>query len=119
MAISSPGRTDLCRRDGVQKMDMRIKIAWVLNATTYIAAICMVAFKCWPLHRQWQINPDPGSRCMFVRVTLPSLTLLDNCYPGASKLQISFVMAINTITDMYLMAIPLPARLTHAIRIVG
>ncbi|CAN9176266.1 unnamed protein product [Alternaria alternata] len=73
--------------DGVQRMDMRIKVAWILNVTTYIAGTCMVAFKCWPLHRQWQINPDPGS---------------------ASKLQISFVMAINTITDMYLMAIPVP-----------
>lgn len=44
-------------------MDMRIKVAWVANATTYIAAICMITFKCWPLHRQWQINPDPGSKC--------------------------------------------------------
>lgn len=51
-----------CCRDGVRKMDIRIKVAWVLNATSYIAAICMVAFKCWPLHRQWQINPDPGSK---------------------------------------------------------
>ncbi|KAF1968737.1 hypothetical protein BU23DRAFT_572133 [Bimuria novae-zelandiae CBS 107.79] len=68
--------------DGVQRMDIRIKIA----------GTCMVVFKCWPLHRQWQIHPNPGN----------------NCYPGASKLQISFVMAINTITDMYLMAIPVP-----------
>jgi len=43
-------------------MDMRIKIAWILNATTYVAVACMVAFKCWPLHRQWQIYPDPGSK---------------------------------------------------------
>ncbi|KAF3003712.1 hypothetical protein E8E13_009128 [Curvularia kusanoi] len=64
--------------DGLYKMDTRIKIAWILNATTYVAA--------------WQIDPDPGN----------------NCYPGASKLQISFVMAINTVTDIYLMAIPLP-----------
>ncbi|KAF1914655.1 hypothetical protein BDU57DRAFT_478958 [Ampelomyces quisqualis] len=78
--------------DGVQKMDIRIKVAWFLNGTTYIAAVSMILFKCWPLHRQWQINPDPGN----------------NCYPGASKLSVSFITSINTITDMYLMAIPLP-----------
>ena len=50
-------------RDGLRKMDVRIKMAWILVASTYVAAICMIFFKCWPLHRQWQINPDPGSRC--------------------------------------------------------
>ncbi|KAL5117972.1 hypothetical protein ACEQ8H_004117 [Pleosporales sp. CAS-2024a] len=78
--------------DGVQKMDIRIKLAWCLNGATYIAALCMILFKCWPLHRQWQIYPDPGN----------------NCYPGASKLNVSFITAINATTDMYLMAIPLP-----------
>lgn len=43
-------------------MDRFIKGAWVLNGITFIAAICMVLFKCWPLHRQWQIYPDPGSK---------------------------------------------------------
>jgi hypothetical protein len=47
--------------DGVRKMNIRIKLAWLFIGTTYIAAVCMVFFKCWPLHRQWQINPDPGS----------------------------------------------------------
>ncbi|KAF2708822.1 hypothetical protein K504DRAFT_380567 [Pleomassaria siparia CBS 279.74] len=78
--------------DGVRKMDIRIKLAWVFIAVSYVAAICMVFFKCWPLHRQWQINPDPGN----------------NCQPGFSKLQVSFIMAINTATDLYLMAIPIP-----------
>ncbi|KAF2679284.1 hypothetical protein K458DRAFT_346923 [Lentithecium fluviatile CBS 122367] len=78
--------------DGVRKMDIRIKMAWVFIGSTYVAAVCMILFKCWPLHRQWQINPDPGN----------------NCQPGFSKLQVSFVMAINTATDLYLMAIPIP-----------
>ncbi|KAF2790144.1 hypothetical protein K505DRAFT_283155, partial [Melanomma pulvis-pyrius CBS 109.77] len=78
--------------DGVRKMDIRIKLAWLFIGVTYIAAVCMIFFKCWPLHRQWQINPDPGN----------------NCQPGFSKLQVSFVMAINTATDLYLMAIPIP-----------
>ncbi|KAH7406988.1 hypothetical protein DE146DRAFT_778586 [Phaeosphaeria sp. MPI-PUGE-AT-0046c] len=78
--------------NGVQKMDIRIKVAWVLNGTTYVAAICMILFKCWPLHRQWQIYPDPGN----------------NCYPGASKLNVIFITVLNICTDLYLMAIPLP-----------
>lgn len=40
--------------------------------------------------------------------TLATNLLTDNCQPGFSKLQVSFVMVLNTITDLYLMAIPLP-----------
>jgi hypothetical protein len=42
-------------------MDIRIKVAWFLNGTTYLAAVSMILLKCWPLDRQWQIEPDPGS----------------------------------------------------------
>lgn len=72
---------------------IRIKMAWFLNGTTYIAAVCMAVFKCWPLHRQWQNFPDPGT---------------DTCYPGASKLNVTFITVLNISTDLYLMAIPLP-----------
>lgn len=50
------------RSDGVQKMDIRIKVAWLLNGATYIATFSMILFKCRPLRRQWQINPDPGGK---------------------------------------------------------
>lgn len=79
-------------RNGLKRVDVRIKVAWFLNGTSYIAAVCMIVFKCWPLHRQWQIYPDPG----------------DNCYPGASKLNVTFISVLNISTDLYLMAIPLP-----------
>ncbi|KAF2852522.1 hypothetical protein T440DRAFT_526005 [Plenodomus tracheiphilus IPT5] len=78
--------------NGLRKMEIRIKVAWFLNGTTYVAALCMIVFKCWPLHRQWQIYPDPGN----------------NCYPGASKLNVTFITVLNITTDIYLMAIPLP-----------
>ncbi|KAF1944973.1 hypothetical protein EJ02DRAFT_478907 [Clathrospora elynae] len=78
--------------DGISTMDVRIKLAWVLNGTTYMAALCMILFNCWPLHRQWQIYPDPGG----------------NCYPGASKLNVTFITVINIVTDLFLMAIPIP-----------
>jgi hypothetical protein len=37
----------------------------------------------------------------------------DQCYPGASKLNVSFITSINTVTDIYLMAIPLPVCTNH------
>jgi len=91
---------------------MRIKVAWLLNGSTYIAAVCMILFKCWPLHRQWQIKPDPGSASLTpCRTHEQKLTCgKDNCYPGASKLNVTFITALNALTDVYLMAIPLPVR---------
>ncbi|KAH9862696.1 hypothetical protein J1614_010789 [Plenodomus biglobosus] len=38
--------------------------------------------------------------------------LADNCYPGASKLNVTFITVLNISTDLYLMAIPLPVRLS-------
>lgn len=35
----------------------------------------------------------------------------DRCMPAISTLQTIFVMVMNTITDFYLMAIPLPVRI--------
>ncbi|KAF1837104.1 hypothetical protein BDW02DRAFT_577369 [Decorospora gaudefroyi] len=78
--------------NGIHRMDVRIKLAWALNGITYLAAVCMILFKCWPLHRQWQIYPDPGN----------------TCYPGASKLNVLFITTINVATDLFLMAIPIP-----------
>jgi hypothetical protein len=99
-------------RNGVRKMDIRIKVAWLLNGTTYIAAVCMTLFKCWPLHRQWQIYPDPGSKSLTQIIYADVLTTrLDNCYPGASKLNVTFITILNALTDIYLMAIPLPVQL--------
>lgn len=43
-------------------MKIRIRLGYVLIGATYLASICMILFKCWPLHKQWQIFPDPGSR---------------------------------------------------------
>jgi len=69
----------------VRKMDIRIKVAWLLNGTTYIATVCMILFKCWPLNRQWQIYPDPGSESLAhkharAEVDLISRQLLPWCF---------------------------------------
>ncbi|MCJ1368714.1 hypothetical protein MMC16_007859 [Acarospora aff. strigata] len=47
--------------DGVDKMRIRIQIGYVLVPVTYLAAILVIFLKCYPLHKQWQITPDPGS----------------------------------------------------------
>ena len=38
----------------------------------------------------------------------PRLTIIDHCMPAVSKIQTIYVMGMNTFTDLYLMAIPLP-----------
>jgi hypothetical protein len=43
-------------------MDVRIKITWGLLASTFIACVCVIVFQCRPFHKNWQINPNPGSK---------------------------------------------------------
>lgn len=42
-------------------MRIRIRIAYVFIAVTYIATECSILFGCHPMHKNWQINPNPGS----------------------------------------------------------
>ncbi|OTA97872.1 hypothetical protein M434DRAFT_64830 [Hypoxylon sp. CO27-5] len=78
--------------DGV--MHIRRVIHWgiVILAATYISSLLVAFFKCIPFNHQWQIN----------RATIY------HCMPAISTLQTVYVMIMNTLTDFYLMAIPLP-----------
>ncbi|KAI1101463.1 hypothetical protein F4804DRAFT_347672 [Jackrogersella minutella] len=69
-------------------------IQWGIGivAATYISCLLVAFLKCIPFHNQWQINPAPGNHCM----------------PAISTLQTVYVMVTNTLTDFYLMAIPIP-----------
>lgn len=53
-------RTD-DNRAGLINMRVRIHVAYVLIAVTYIATICSILFGCHPMEKNWQINPNPGS----------------------------------------------------------
>ncbi|KAI2613862.1 uncharacterized protein GGS25DRAFT_516723 [Hypoxylon fragiforme] len=64
----------------------------VITAGSYVACLLVALFKCVPFDHQWQINPSPGNHCM----------------PAISTIQTVFVMVMNTLSDFYLMAIPLP-----------
>ncbi|KAF7864398.1 hypothetical protein EAF04_006532 [Stromatinia cepivora] len=74
----------------------RITVGYVVLGFTYLSAILVVLCKCLPLKKQWQIYPDPGNLC----------------YPGDSTFQMAFIMSINTVTHIYIMAIPLPTILS-------
>ncbi|KAJ5207532.1 hypothetical protein N7491_001839 [Penicillium cf. griseofulvum] len=77
---------------GLVNMRIRIHIAYVLIAVTYIATICSILFGCHPIHKNWQIYPDPGNYCQ----------------PAVSKIDIYVTVVLNVATDLYLISIPAP-----------
>lgn len=48
-------------REGVDNMTIRIRIGLVAVVVTYIATILSILLGCMPMHKNWQIFPDPGS----------------------------------------------------------
>lgn len=55
---------------GLVNMRIRIHIAYVLIAVTYIATICSILFGCHPMEKNWQIDPNPGSTSYFIDLLL-------------------------------------------------
>lgn len=49
-------------------MRTRIYLAYAFIGVTYVVVICSILFGCHPMHKNWQIYPDPGS------MSLPPLT---------------------------------------------
>jgi hypothetical protein len=52
-------------------MRVRIQIAYVLIAVTYVATVLSILFGCHPMHKNWQINPNPGSKSPIIRIEMP------------------------------------------------
>ncbi|CAI7594279.1 unnamed protein product [Penicillium glandicola] len=77
---------------GLVYMRIRIHIAYVLIAITYIATICSILFGCHPIDKNWQIYPNPGNYCQ----------------PAVSKIDIYVTVVLNVVTDIYLISIPTP-----------
>jgi hypothetical protein len=107
--------TDDRARAGLINMRVRIHVAYGLIATTYIATICSILFGCYPLHKNWQIYPDPGSESL-IRFLLglyltefgTNHSSLDHCQPAVSKIDIYVTVVLNVATDIYLISIPAP-----------
>jgi len=88
-------------RDGLTHMKIRIQIGYALIAATYVATLLSILLGCRPMHKNWQINPDPGNLCQ----------------PAISKIDCLVTVVLNVVTDMYLISIPLPVSpLNHLIR---
>ncbi|KAJ4256137.1 hypothetical protein NW762_009213 [Fusarium torreyae] len=77
---------------GLTGYKTRIYLGFGLIVATYIAILCCILFSCHPFHHFWQINPNPGNLCQ----------------PALSKLYIFIIVSLNIVTDLYLLAIPIP-----------
>ncbi|KAJ6113234.1 hypothetical protein N7523_006551 [Penicillium sp. IBT 18751x] len=77
---------------GLINMRVRIRVAYGLIAATYIATLFSILFGCYPLHKNWQIKPNPGNYCQ----------------PAVSKIDIYVTVVLNVVTDVYLISIPAP-----------
>ncbi|KAK8088559.1 hypothetical protein PG997_003520 [Apiospora hydei] len=78
--------------DGVRNRRLLTKGSIIVLPATYIGCLLVAFLKCVPFDHHWQVFPNPGVNCM----------------PAISPLQTIFVMVMNTVTDFYLMAIPIP-----------
>ncbi|KAI2627578.1 hypothetical protein GGR54DRAFT_652420 [Hypoxylon sp. NC1633] len=71
---------------------IRIYIGFGLLLASFIVILMNLFLGCRPLHRYWQINPDPGNVCQ----------------PALSNQVIWVYLSMNVITDLYLISIPVP-----------
>ncbi|KAK0637031.1 hypothetical protein B0T17DRAFT_613676 [Bombardia bombarda] len=70
----------------------RIMAGFGIIIATWLAVLFSVLFGCYPLHKNWQIYPDPGNFCQ----------------PAISKIDIFVTVVLNVLTDLYLLSIPIP-----------
>ena len=62
-----------CHRSGLVNMRIRVRFAYVFVGVTYIAVICSILFGCHPMHKNWQIYPNPGSMLNYPSFDLAAL----------------------------------------------
>ncbi|OHE92160.1 hypothetical protein CORC01_12563 [Colletotrichum orchidophilum] len=78
--------------EGLHNFRKRIIAGFVFIAVTWLAVFLSIIFSCVPMHKNWQIYPDPGNFCQ----------------PAISKVNILVTVSLNVITDLYLLSIPIP-----------
>ncbi|RYO85346.1 hypothetical protein DL766_004774 [Monosporascus sp. MC13-8B] len=72
--------------------NIRIYFGFGFVIVSWIAAMMTLFLGCRPFHKYWQINPDPG----------------DACQPAISSQIVWVYCAMNVVTDLYLISIPVP-----------
>ncbi|KAF9877958.1 hypothetical protein CkaCkLH20_04534 [Colletotrichum karsti] len=78
--------------EGLHNYHKRIYAGFILIVVTWLAVFLSIIFSCYPIHKNWQINPDPGNFCQ----------------PAISKINILVTVVLNVLTDLYLLSIPIP-----------
>ncbi|KAI0185514.1 hypothetical protein EV127DRAFT_396756 [Xylaria flabelliformis] len=76
---------------GLRHLHIRVYIAYVLLAVTYLFVALGLLLSCQPMHHFWQINPDPGPLCR----------------PTNSPFYVLATLISDVATDLYLVSIPL------------
>ncbi|KAK2051988.1 hypothetical protein LY76DRAFT_527541 [Colletotrichum caudatum] len=77
---------------GMHGYRRRIMCGFVSIGVTWLAVLFSIIFSCYPMEKNWQIYPDPGNFCQ----------------PAISKINILVVVVLNSLTDLYLLSIPIP-----------
>ncbi|GKZ38700.1 hypothetical protein AbraIFM66950_011069 [Aspergillus brasiliensis] len=91
-AMTDAERAALSPSAGLINMHIRIRIAYIAIAVTYIAVILSILVGCHPIQKNWQINPNPGNYCQ----------------PAVSHIDVYVTVFLNVATDLYLISIPTP-----------
>ncbi|KAH9904083.1 hypothetical protein F4778DRAFT_780765 [Xylariomycetidae sp. FL2044] len=79
----------------------RIYVGFVFVVLTWLAILSAQLLGCRPLHRYWQVWPDPGN----------------SCNPGRSHVNLFVTLSLNIATDLYIFSIPLPILWTANIQL--
>ncbi|KAF4251153.1 hypothetical protein KXW98_006656 [Aspergillus fumigatus] len=77
---------------GLINMHIRVRVAYGAIGVTYLIVILSILFGCHPMHKNWQIYPNPGLRCQ----------------PAIAPLDVYMTVTLNVATDIYLITIPTP-----------
>lgn len=104
-------QTTNTKQEGLgRRYQIPIYVGFVLVIGSFLASVITIFSACQPFHKNWQINPDPGSEITILSWALKyMLTLhLDTCQPAISKPVIAVTFAGNLLTDPYLIFIPIP-----------
>ncbi|KAM7215383.1 hypothetical protein V8F06_009244 [Rhypophila decipiens] len=82
----------LTNQQGILLSRQHVYCGYLILAATYMAVVLTLLLSCHPLDKYWQIYPDPGPSCLLV----------------TSKVNIITTLVLNGLTDVYIMAIPIP-----------
>jgi hypothetical protein len=99
--------------DGLSHMRIRIQIAYISIGVSYVVVMGVILGGCQPFHRYWQIYPNPGCESPVAVLVHASTNIVPPsaiCMPAVSPLTCYVVVILNTLTDLYLLHIPILVR---------